>query len=346
MGATLGEQLQRFCLATVAYTELLLLPNQRAMHALSLDPWNRATPWSVAGGVLIAIGAVVPFAVWMRRDRPLAWMLAATILALLPVSNLLPMPFLLYAPYRAAVASIGVVAILARLLSGLRAELQGFRAAPAAMALACVASWYSMQTVQGIPTFENEPQLFSTVVAYDPDSVVAHYMLAKLASDAGDNKTAAQHLAHILTYIYGSNRWQDPQHALQLFEQDRGVRMRALQNQGQRGDPKPYMASLFRHLGFTRMQMGDTDGALTALETALAWDPRNPELHHGLGWCYAQKAQYERAATHLVQAVNAEPTVERRQLLAQVFERLGRYQEAAEQWRLAAAMAARGSSGQ
>ncbi len=338
MGVTVWEQLSRVGLATLAYAELLMVPNQRAMHALSLGPWERLGNWAVVAGYCVVLTLTWVLCRWYRRDRRLAWMLASTLLAVLPVSNILPMPFLLYAPYRAAVASIGLAAILASKLANLRWRLGGFRSAPAAAALACITTWCCMQTLMGIPTFESESALFGTVVRYDTDSVIARYMLAKIATDVGDHGTAAEQLSRILDYLYGSADWRDPETAVARLRTDRLVRMRAMQNQGTRGDPGSFVGTLFRHLGFALMNEGHTAEAIRAFRTALVWHPDQADIHHGLGWCYASQRSYALAEPHLVRAIQIAPTAERYQLLAQVYEREGRFAEATRMWREAARM--------
>lgn len=326
------DQVAHFGQSVLGYTELLLVPSQRPMHSLSLYPWARALPWTALAGILCAGAAVGMVAFLMRRDRPSAWFLALAVLGLVPVSNLLPLPFLLFAPYRAAVSAIGACALLARTLGTLRADLPGFRAAPAALACAGAVCWFAIQTLEGIPTFHTEDRLFRTVLSYDPGALVAQYMLARSAGAAGRHSEAAGRISAMLARLYGSRAWRRPTAAHRALARDPAVRARVLQNQGRRADPAEFVAMLYSQLGYATMNAGDARGAVAAFETALGWRPRDPDANYGVAWCYARLGDLVRAETCLRVALAGKPSAGAHQLLAEVCERQGRYDEARLEW--------------
>lgn len=333
-GASLVEQVERFVTACFAYAELLLLPNQRVLHAYSLEPWRQGMPWTLLGGAVVIAGTVLGFFEAWRRSRPVAWLIAFTALCLVPVSNLFPLPFLLFAHYRASVAGIGVACLLAAGVAQLRWPLRGFASAPAAVTVAVLTAWYAVQVLEAIPSYRSEEQLFRTIVAYDPGSVVARYMLARGAL-AGERYTeATEHLEAILYYLYGSKRWRNGEDAVRLLEQSSAIRARVRQNQGSRDDPRIFAAALFKHLAFARMHSDNIDEAIGAFRTSLALQPEQPDAWHGLAWCLARKEQYVQARVSLEKALRREPTADRYKLMAQILEREGRFFEARTFWRL------------
>lgn len=332
---TPAEQAVRFGHAVLGYAGLLLVPTQAAMHSFSLAPWEEGMPWTASAGFALAVGTVALWVRLMLHDRANAWALALVILGVLPVSNALPMPFLLFAPYRAAVPSIGLALMLARCFGSLRWDLPGFRAAPAAVSLAAATTWYAVQTMRSIPNWHSEERLFTAVTQHDPGTLVAWYMLARLAVNSEQDADAARYLRSMLARLYGSDAWERRGAALAALRDDRRVRARFLQNQGRRGDPEDFAAMLYTQLGCACMNSDDVPGAIEAFHTALGWRPDDALAHHGLGWCLARQGDWAGAERSLLVALQTEPTPEVRRLLATVYERQGRHERAVEQWSLA-----------
>ena len=82
------------------------------------------------------------------------------------------------------------------------------------------------------------------------------------------------------------------------------------------------------------MYLADRATTVGALERALAWDPRDPDLHLRLGRAYvslAERPDYERARRHLETALRLRPTdANARVELARLFDRQGDRDHASE----------------
>lgn len=331
LGATPAIQVERFGQSVTAYAQTLLLPDLGVLHSFSLERWADRAPLSVVIGYVIVVTSLwACFFLW-RRNRPAAWFLIMIILSLAPVLNILPLPFLLFAPYRAATASIGVSVLLARFIGSIRLKRGGFRAAPAALALSALCTVYVVLTLEVIPSWRTERGLFTAVRANDPGAMVAHYMLAREAAGAGRYHEAAECLGEMLARLYRSRAWRRAETSWNAMKTDRYVRMRVLQNQGDRRAPEAFLAELYMQLGYARVYSGDAAGAVEAFQTSVGWERRSGAALHGLGWSYMQMKRWPEAERALLAALEVAPSNDVRKLLAQVFERQGRYQEAYRQ---------------
>jgi tetratricopeptide (TPR) repeat protein len=175
-------------------------------------------------------------------------------------------------------------------------------------------------------------------LGYDRGALVAQYMLARSAAVAGRHSEAVSHLSAMLARLYGSRAWRQPRTAHDALARDQAVRARVLQNQGRRGDPADFTAMLYSQLGYGEMNAGDIPGAVVAFETALGWRPRDPDANYGVAWCYARLGDLARSERCLTIALAQKPSVGAHQLLAEVYERQGRYPEARLEWLRARAM--------
>jgi hypothetical protein len=335
----LAEHVLRVGQTLAGYSVLLLLPNQTVLHMYSLEPAARWMPWSVLGGCTVSAAVAIAVVRFWKRDRPSLWFLMLAVLALAPVSGILTMPFLLFAPYRGAVATIGVCALAARYLPTLRARVPGMPALPAVLTLSAAACWATVQTLQAIPSWRSEDALFSAMVEHDPGAVVGRFMLARAAVAEGREHDAEVHLTAILDYLFGRDRgggwdWRRPERAHTALKRDWRVRSRVLQNRGAMGQAEDYLTLLFVHLGYARLGRQDYAGAETAFTTALGYRPRDPNGNVGIGWCLLRRGDAIGGERHARAALEVMPDgADARRILAQALEAQGRYAEAQVEWK-------------
>ncbi|NLH99846.1 MAG: tetratricopeptide repeat protein [Chthonomonadales bacterium] len=321
------------------YGELLLWPTQTILHTYSLARLGEAMPWSAIAGFGL-IGATVGGLLWLwRTDRVSAWFLTLAALALAPVSGVIPMPFLLFAPYRAAVAVIGIAPVLARWVLQWQMRTATMTRLPAMMAVSVLAFWFTVQTLTATRSWETEDTFFQTMVHYDPGAAVGRLMLARMAVERGDDAEAEHQLAAILSWLYGQDRgrwnWQDPKQAHEALRRSWRVRAQVMQDRGAVGEAEDYVTMLFVQLGYARLRQNNLSGASTAFATALGWRPNEPSALTGLAWCELSSGRYVEAERHLRTALEADPQMaDARRLLGYALEYQGRYAEAQEQWRL------------
>ena len=308
----------------VHYARLLVLPTMPLLHTFSLGGYERTGWIGAAAGWALALGAVGLFAVWMRTHRPSAWFLALAALSLGPVSNLTPMWFLLLGPYRAAIASIGVCALLGRLADP--GIFGGDRAAGAARAAFAVLSvWYLALTLSGLSSWRSDTDLFSAIVRDDPDSVLGRYMLARLLIAKDQEERAAPHVEHMLQWLYRSDAWRRPDEAARAALTDRSLRMRVIQHQGGANDPRFFLCTVFTQLGCARSKSGDLAGARAAYDTADRLNPGTADVAVGLGYLAYRAKRYAEAEQHFRAALRAKPPrPDALGMLAQVYAAEGR----------------------
>jgi hypothetical protein len=323
------------------YAVLLLAPNQTIMHCFSLERMASWMPWSALLGFSLAGGALWGLARLARLDPASAWFLALGLLALAPVSGIVPFPFLVFAPYRASIAVIGVAALAARFMVALRVGTDGLRRLPAALALSVTAGWWTALVMVGVPSWQSDRALFSGLMRHDPGALVAHYMVARAAVEAGDSAEAAQRLTYILDRLYGvtapgRRTWNTTASACRLLREDWRVYSRVMQHRGAVGDAEDFVSGLFMQLGYARIGMGETKAAADALETALAWRPRDVPANLGCAWCALKLGRPERAEALLRTALGVDPrSSEGHRLMATALETMGRHTEAQPHWHAA-----------
>ena len=344
----LTEHLTRAAETVAGYTALLAMPNQTLMHLFSIDAIIARRPWPMLAGLGAVMGIVVASARLWRKDRATLWFVVFVVLALVPVSGLVPLPFILFAPYRASVAVIGFAVVLARSILTLRRRAWGMERLPAVAALCAAAAWCTAHTIQGITTWETEHMLFTRMVEYDPGAIVGHYMLARAAVAEGRDEDAGRHIEHILDKLYGEGRtggcnWRNPDQAVEGLRSDWRVRSRVMQNRGGVGDAEDYLTTLFVQLGYSRLHAGGppdqkirTDQeAEAAFETALRWRPKDPDANLGMGWIRLEAARYADAERHLRTTLTFAPDrSDALRLLAQTLERQGSHAEARRCWQM------------
>lgn len=312
----------------VHYTRLLLLPAKPLLQTFSLGGYER-TGWPVAAlGWSLAAGTVGLFVWWMRSHRASAWFLAWVVLSLLPVSNLTPMWFLLLGPYRAAISSVGVCALLGRL--GAPGVFGSVRAAALArVAAVALAAWYLGLTLWGLGAWRSDTDLFTAIVRDDPDSVLGRYMLARLLIDRDEADQAAPHVEHMLQWLYRSDAWRRPDAAVRAALTDRALRQRVLQHQGGVNDPRIFLGIVFTQLACGKTSAGDLAGARLCYDIAERLNPGTGDVAVGLGYLAYRERNYPEAEKQFRAALRAKPPrPDALGRLAQTYEAEGRPAEA------------------
>jgi hypothetical protein len=304
---------------TFAYYALLLfIPTAKGMHTLSLGAMERAGAWPVAAGWGVVVLSVVLFRRWRRTEPAACWFLALTALSLLPVSNLLPLPFILVAPYRAGVAGIGAAALLGWVVGSLGRWVVGLwgysqrpndptTQSPSYLVLLLLAVWWGGLTAWGAAQWRSEVRIFSTIVRYDPDSIVARYVLAWNMMNLNRRAEAIAQLEAILRLLFGSNAWESRETAVRAVRSDPRILDRARQNQGSRDDPRRWVASLYAYLGNVRTQTGALDLARAAYLTGDALYAGLPDINYGLGYLAVNGKNYVEAERRMRAVVAADP---------------------------------------
>ena len=176
--------------------------------------------------------------------------------------------------------------------------------------------------------------LLARAIEADPNFVVAQYTLGAVHQSLGNRwKAAAQYRAS--TQLDAA--YPEPYKALgdlflaaprRLFDQAVEAYTKAI-------ELRPFYADAYVGLGDARAAKGEVDGAITAYQKALVFNPVNPKVHMSLGKIYySEKGLYYESVNAYKRAVEFDPQlVEARMGLGEVYEEKGLYKEAIEEYK-------------
>ncbi len=327
---------------TLYYALLLFVPMPQWMHTLCLGTLEKLGWWTAAAGFAVIGIAVAAFIAALRRAPAVAWLIGFLGVSILPVSNFVPLPSLLVAPYRAGVsglAAAGIVgwaictlfvrrmsrepiySVLGRWVHGhlgkwapnlnrdrARTRPSGdglpFSSSPllpfskSSLSLAFII-WWGGLTVWGVGQWTDEQRLFSTMVHFDPYSIIARLNLTSALLTKGHRKEALDQMEAVLDNLYGSPRWRSREGAVSSLRADYRILERVRQNQGNRLPPEEWISEAFSQVGFARMALGRQSEGRQAFETAVAVWPAGGTANEGLGYCEIADGRFPEAIKHL-----------------------------------------------
>jgi hypothetical protein len=326
---SLSEILRMTGITVTYYALLLAAPALQWMHTLSLGALERTGFWAVGAGYGILTMAALLILRWRKTAPGSVWFLALGVLSLLPVSNLIPMPFLLVAPYRAAVAGIGVAVLTAQGIVAIHTRLSSRFRFSGQMLAAFIVVWWGGLTIWGVQQWRSEVRLFQAFVHHDPDGIVARYLLADRLLRINRPQETRDLLESCLERMFQSPAWRSKESAWHALQNDRQVQVRVIQNQGSRRPPGEFLAKLYAQLGYARLYYGDISGGRIALEIGERMNPNDPEVNLWLGHYAYNDRDYREAVRRFRLAVNSDPTKKESYLpLIYTLRQLGQREEA------------------
>ena len=332
--STVGDYMAQAGRIMGYYALVLLVPTPSLMHTLSLGALERAGLWPIALGYSALAACAIQLWRWRRSDPAAAWMLALVVLSLLPVSGFVPLPFLLVAPYRAAIAGIGLAALVGRWLD-MRLPIASlsipskWKTSAASYLLAVMLIWHGGLTVWGALQWRDEVNMFRRMTSVDPDGIVTHYILAYMVGARSDYPEAARQLEATLQNLFGSEAWKRPETAARAIREDPRILERSRQNQGSTDDPHIWVATVYITLAQVYLNQGQTTSALSAYLAAEAVHPRDADTQAGIGFCEGLLGNVSEAVRRMRAALAIAPD------LAYAHEWLSRYYTRAGNWDLA-----------
>jgi tetratricopeptide (TPR) repeat protein len=281
------------------YFLLLMAPTPRWMHTISLNVLEQAGWWPVGLGSLVLGVAFWLIVRWWRRAPAAAWFMAFTVLAILPVSNFLPLTFLLAAPYRAAFAGFGLAGVLGWAFSAIiekagstvyRSRTPSPPSIPALpfSLLTFLLVWQVMLSVWGAVQWRSESRIFSRFVEYDPDNIVANYIYSFTFDKENGYEQSAELKEKVLTLMFGSEAWRNGPEAAFALRNDPRILRRAMQNQGTDGDAVAWIVSIYAEAGNMRIKASQMDRAVAIYHAGETLRPRDVGINVGLGYCAGQ----------------------------------------------------------
>lgn len=337
------------------YFGLLAAPTPASLHLLSVGTLERWGIWSVLLGYAALVSMILFSVRNIRRHPGAAWFCAFVVLGMLPVSNLVPLPSLVVAPYRVGVCGPGAAALFACALAALyrwaartnprlssltaqdkaepfsvrRAAQQNLGSSHCLAAGALMLLWYGGLTYWGAGCWQDEISVFTKIVQYDPDSIVARFNLTSALLKQRRSGPALVELDRLMTRLFDSRDWLDQKSAVDAIERDPRILTRIRENQGNAIRPESWLAALYGQRGFALLEARDREGARRSFNIGLAVDRTNDDVNLGIAQMKYEAREYRRAIGCLRIVLATRPKrAEARMLLGHTLAAMGRWQEA------------------
>jgi len=340
------------------YIALLTIPTPAGLHLLSVGTLERWGLASVLPGYILLAAMILFCARGYRKHPAAAWFCAFVILGMLPVSNLVPLPSLVVAPYRVGVCGPAAAALLAYAFlygyrraknysgkqveqgaSGEPVEQVSCGAKPGRHSLAIgrlslaagglLFAWCSCLTWWGAGRWQDERMIFSTIVRYDPDSIVARFNLTTSLLNLHLSKPALLQLDQLMTGMFHSRDWQDQKSALAALKHDPRILTRIRENQGNAIRPEQWLAALYSQRGFALLDVRDRKGARRSFDAGYAIDRSDDDVNLGLAQMAYDESKLRKAVGYLrVVLANRPKRAEAHMLLGHTYAAMGSWRDA------------------
>jgi tetratricopeptide (TPR) repeat protein len=317
--------MERFDLAghtLTYYTLVLLSPTPQWIHTMSLGGLDRSGLWTAVLGYVVLGLCLYQGMRWLRSCPPAAWFMGLILLAILPISNLLPLPSIVVTPYRGGMAGVGVAALLAYAIL-VAAPQAAARFDTSRLLRGALGMGYAVLclgvTVWSAGRWQNEVKIATTCLRYDQDTIFIRYNLS--AAYMGDQKPqlAAEQMEALLGRLFGPTSWQSPVGAVKALRANPRILDFVHANLGYIAEPDRCIADLYSRLGSARIAAGDMKRAYNAFEVGAAIDPRHYEANLGLARCAFKAGDIATAKECLSKAIAGDPNqVEAHSLLAEI----------------------------
>lgn len=270
---------------TVAYYFLLLLvPTPRWVHTFSLGSLDNGGFRTALPGYAALLAVLLLCVRLLRIDRRAVWFIGWVLLLLLPVLNLVPTTSLAVAPYRAALASIGVCALLALLLTSeqifVRRHLSP--AVPKVVG-ALLFGWYGLVTFQSLDTWHDEPTLYRGILRYDPETMLGGVNLSLLETTAGHHDEAIALAEGQMDRTFGAGVWRTQAGIHEAIRAHPHLLLR-VRKSGWNTDAMTQIARLYALLGNAYFYQGNIVHARILFRIGADFKADDPYVQAGLAW--------------------------------------------------------------
>lgn len=324
---TLLEQLALGGRGIWHYFLLMFAPSPSVLHTFTFENSRAAGWWPIVAGFGVLVGSSVALFVLWRRRSPVFLVACAVALFVLPITNIVPVPSLSVGPYRIGIAGPALAMLFALIALRLRERSRTL----AYIAVGGLVLWQGALTVWATQQWAKEEVFFTTVTRYDPAFYVARVNIAASYDTFEDD--AIGHVSTFLDWVYQSDEWQDKETALALWENDPSIEQRIKDNAGTRVPTFAFMANAFLNLGLSQLRDGRNDG-IESLETAVALNPLDANIHTGLGEAYLKIDQDEKSEKSFLKAITIqEYSAAARLGYANLLTKQKRFEEAEQQLR-------------
>jgi len=297
---TVFERLPGVFEAILNYCRLLILP-----FDLHLDYGKRLFHFSDAGVLLGMLFVLVLslFAFKKRKTDPLLFFsIGWFFLALLPVSNIYPLPFYM-AEHWLYVPSVGFFIILARgVLTAWQRKKSRIFAGVTCVAL--VSFWFGV-TIHQVGYWLDPVYFYKRTISFNPMNPALYDNLGQVYEDRGDTARAGASYKKAMSL--------DPYYArayrnLGLLYDKLGRCDEAIALYKQAITISPDYADLYNNLGTMYARLDARQDAIVLLKKAIELRPNYAFAYYNLGNVYFDMARYDEAAAAYQKAVRLNPS--------------------------------------
>ncbi|HLV79715.1 MAG TPA: tetratricopeptide repeat protein, partial [Chthonomonadaceae bacterium] len=285
--------------ATVSYyTHLLVAPSPATLFMVTARPFA-GWSWILAGYGALALGWL---GVWKwRRTRPaLAWFLLMALLGILPVANLVPASGQALSAYRAGLAGLGVVALLAYAVG----SLPRVRWQLAAASLLLV--WYGSLTCWGEAQWQDALHVTRAGMQCDPESYFYREYHTYALLDAGQTQQALSETDALLDRTFQGRDWRDADVVASALQAPSFLaRMAAID--GALSSPAAQIAKTLIVDGKLHLDAHHYAEAGQAFTAALRLNSADPNSHVGLGHVLTAEGDWQDGLRHYREAIHLQP---------------------------------------
>ena len=297
---TLEQRIPGFFVAITNYMKVLFLPIDLHMEygARLFSPEDPRVPLG-----LIILLSILIFAFVKRKKNTLVffsitWFFAA----LLPLSNLYPIPIAYMAEHWLYVPSLGFFLILAGILRGLYASRR-FKAVAIAALIAIVSSCTYL-TARYNKDWGEPVVFYKKTLEFVPDSVRTLNSLALEYMGTGKGREAIPLFEKAIQLNPKYARTYNNLGVLYFEQQEYGKAIE-LYNKLITIDRNDHRA--YNNLGNAYSSLGGTREAIEAYKKAIAINPRSAAAYNNIGLIYSDKRDYKEAVKYLKKAVEINP---------------------------------------
>lgn len=287
------------------YLVLLGLPNPWSLHSVTTTGFHEiASSISAVLGHLLAAAMGAVGVLFARRGRTEALWIGWIACALLPVSNVVPVSSLIVAPYRAALAGVGVAALMGAWGAAAAGTIPRSRGALGAYLCAT-----GLLTVWGVAQWTDEARIHATLSKYDPGSLWVQEGSAADALSKGRPGDAARRLAGWLDRTFAGRTWEDSTKIRSALAPGSSVVARIHAANGDKREPRRAVADVLTLLAYARMESSDPVGADAALAAGAAADPANPSIALAQGRLHMRREHWSDAVAAFDRSIAANPRI-------------------------------------
>jgi len=302
-------RLPGFFVALVSYLRILFFPIDLHME-YGYKIFSYTDP-RVISGILITIVLLACAFIKIKANRLISFSIIWFLIALLPVSNIYPIPIAYMAEHWLYVPSIGFFLLLAIALNSLYRKGKVFKRAAAAI-LCVLICYYSFITVSYNRYWKDPVLFYKRMLRYNPNNLRFLGGLANVYFNRGNIRATL--------FLYEKCLSIDPNFAKLFLDKGAAIytTLGNVYNVGGRTGKAidfykkaigadPSYAKAYNNLGSAYLDIGNNEDALAVLKKAVELEPNFAIAYSNLGRAYLKAGRKDDAEASYKKAVETDP---------------------------------------